>query len=118
MPLNRKVGVAEVFSALNGPLRAIRGRLTVEYVLIGGVNDWPDQADELARKLKPDRKLRINLIRYNEAGIEGFGPPTEQAVLDFQQRLIAKGHKAFVRRPLGRDISAACGQLAAKSSSE
>jgi len=113
MPLSRKVSATEVFKSLNGPMKRIKGRLTVEYVLIGGINDSPELADTLALRLKPDKKTRINLIRYNEAGIEGFGPPDEHRLYEFQRRLIDAGHMAFIRKPLGREISGACGQLAA-----
>ncbi|MDX2146421.1 MAG: 23S rRNA (adenine(2503)-C(2))-methyltransferase RlmN [Planctomycetota bacterium] len=84
--------------------------ITLEYTLLRGVNDRPEQAEQLAKVAKRLR-ARINLIRYNEVrGIE-FGRPRTEDVLEFQRVLQARGLKASIRASRGRDIAAACGQL-------
>jgi 23S rRNA (adenine2503-C2)-methyltransferase len=79
-------------------------------VLLKGVNDAPEDARQLAELVKGVR-AKINLIALNPGpGIE-FETPTKEAVQQFQQILIDAGIPAFVRRPRGREIYAACGQL-------
>ena len=93
-------------------------RLTFEYVLLGGVNDSDAQAFELAKLLnKHDlQKVKINLIPHNSAEPLEYHPPKAEQVESFKRILESKGVAAYVRRPRGRDIYAACGQLAAKDS--
>jgi 23S rRNA (adenine2503-C2)-methyltransferase len=110
MPLNRKWNLAELMQAAREfPLRT-RERMTFEYVLIEGVNDAPEQARELVELVRGMR-ARINLIALNP-GIElPYRTPEEERVVAFREILVAAGIPAFVRRPRGRDIFAACGQL-------
>ena len=110
MPLNKKwnlevlIGVARDF-----PLRT-REWITFEYVLLGGVNDEPEHAREVAELLR-GLHSKVNLIALNPGpGIE-FATPSEERVGVFQKILRDAGIPAFVRRPRGRDIYAACGQL-------
>ncbi len=89
----------------------ITGReVTLEYILLGGVNDRPEHALELARLA---RELRgyVNLIRYNEVKGMPFKRPEGEDVLAFQKILQQQGIKARIRASRGRDIAAACGQL-------
>jgi 23S rRNA (adenine2503-C2)-methyltransferase len=111
MPVNRKHPMAALREALLAhPLR--RGVFMAEYVLLAGINDRPEHADELAAYLKPFRAA-VNLIPYNGIrGGEGFEPPTESVTLRFRERLRAAGCHAVVRETKGRSIGAACGQLA------
>ncbi len=110
MPINRKWDIASLLAAAKAfPLRA-RERLTFEYVLLGGVNDAPEHAQELARQVRSLR-AKVNLIAWNPGPDVPFSTPTDARVLQFQQTLIAAGVPAFIRRPRGRDIYAACGQL-------
>ena len=91
------------------PLRN-RERLTFEYVLLDGVNDAPENAREVIELVRGIR-AKVNLIALNPGpGIE-FGTPAEARVLEFQRLLMAAQIPAFIRRPRGRDIYAACGQL-------
>jgi len=89
---------------------------TFEYVLLKGVNDSRELADELAVLLKSNslQKAKVNLIPHNPADPLPYLPPEEATVAAFKQVLEDEGIRAFVRTPRGRDIFAACGQLAAK----
>jgi 23S rRNA (adenine2503-C2)-methyltransferase len=110
MPLNRKWNLAELIKAAREfPLRT-RERLTFEYVLLAGVNDAPEQAREIVELVRGIR-AKINLIALNPGTELPFQTPERERVLAFQRILIAAGIPTFVRRPRGRDIFAACGQL-------
>ena len=110
MPLNRKWSLAELMKAAREfPLRA-RERLTFEYVLLAGVNDAPQQAREVVELVRGIR-AKINLIALNPGAELPYQTPEQERVLGFQRILVAAGIPAFVRRPRGRDIFAACGQL-------
>jgi len=110
MPLNRKWNLDMLLAAArNFPLRP-RERITFEYVLLNGVNDAPANAEEVVELLRGMR-AKVNLIALNPGPGIDFSTPAEERVTAFQQRLIKAGIPAFVRRPRGRDIYAACGQL-------
>ncbi|MGP8094000.1 MAG: 23S rRNA (adenine(2503)-C(2))-methyltransferase RlmN [Candidatus Sulfotelmatobacter sp.] len=110
MPLNRKWNLEMLLAAARDfPLRP-RERITFEYVLLDGVNDAPENAEEVVELLRGMR-AKVNLIALNPGPGIDFSTPAEQRVTAFQQRLIKAGIPAFVRRPRGRDIYAACGQL-------
>jgi 23S rRNA (adenine2503-C2)-methyltransferase len=84
--------------------------ITLEYILLSGVNDQPDHARQLAKLCKTLR-ANVNLIRYNEVTGLGFARPEAQDVVVFQEILRTNGVNAHVRKSRGRDIDAACGQL-------
>ncbi|MBI3644661.1 MAG: 23S rRNA (adenine(2503)-C(2))-methyltransferase RlmN [Acidobacteriales bacterium] len=110
MPVNRKWSLGELMDAARGfPLRA-RERLTFEYVLLEGVNDAPEHARELAELVRGVR-AKINLIALNPGAELPYRTPAQERVLEFQQILVGAGIPTFIRRPRGRDIFAACGQL-------
>ena len=110
MPITRKWTIEKLLAALRDfPLRN-RERLTFEYVLLGGVNDSPAHARELAELVRGLR-AKVNLIALNPGPEIPFSMPDTNRVLAFQSVLTAAGIPAFVRRPRGRDIFAACGQL-------
>ena len=110
MPLNRKWNLQDVMDAARAfPLRA-RERLTFEYVLLDSVNDAPEHARELAELVRGVR-AKINLIALNSGAELSYRTPTQERVSEFQRILVAAGIPTFVRRPRGRDIFAACGQL-------
>jgi len=110
MPLNRKWNLVELMKAAREfPLRA-RERLTFEYVLLAGVNDAPEQAREVVELVRGIR-AKINLIALNPGTELPYRTPEQERVLAFQRILVAAGIPTFVRRPRGRDIFAACGQL-------
>jgi 23S rRNA (adenine2503-C2)-methyltransferase len=110
MPLNRKWDLAELMKAAREfPLRT-RERMTFEYVLIEGVNDAPEQAREVVELVRGMR-ARINLIALNPGTELPYRTPQQERVAAFREVLVAAGIPAYVRRPRGRDIFAACGQL-------
>lgn len=110
MPLNRKWDLAKLMlAAREFPLRH-REKLTFEYVLLRGTNDSREHARQLVELVRGMR-AKVNLIALNPGpGVE-FQTPEQATVVAFQQILLASGIPAFVRRPRGRDIYAACGQL-------
>jgi len=110
MPLNRKWNLKELMKAAREfPLRA-RERLTFEYVLLETVNDAPEQAREVVELVRGLR-AKVNLIALNPGSELPYRTPEQDRVLAFQRILTAAGIPTFVRRPRGRDIFAACGQL-------
>ena len=110
MPLNRKWNLEALMKAAREfPLRP-RERLTFEYVLLEGVNDAPEQAREVVELVRGMR-TKVNLIALNPGPELPYQTPQQERVLAFQRILVAAGIPTFVRRPRGRDIFAACGQL-------
>jgi 23S rRNA (adenine2503-C2)-methyltransferase len=110
MPINRKWDLEQLIKAAREfPLRN-REKITFEYVLLRGVNDSKEQAGELA-ELVQGIKCKVNLIALNPGPGLNFDTPDERSVLEFPSVLGAAGVPAFIRRPRGRDIYAACGQL-------
>ena len=110
MPLNRKWNLQHLMAAARDfPLRN-RERITFEYVLLSGVNDTVGDAEEVVELLRGMR-AKVNLIALNPGPGISFSTPEPERVAAFQQVLIKAGIPAFVRRPRGRDIYAACGQL-------
>lgn len=110
MPITKKWTLAKLMAALRDfPLRP-RERLTFEYVLLAGVNDDPQHAREVVDLLR-GLKAKVNLIALNPGPEIPFATPAEERVLAFQSVLTRAGVPAFLRRPRGRDIYAACGQL-------
>ncbi|MGA9509171.1 MAG: 23S rRNA (adenine(2503)-C(2))-methyltransferase RlmN [Candidatus Sulfotelmatobacter sp.] len=110
MPLNKKWNLEILIAAARDfPLRT-REWITFEYVLLGGVNDEPENAKEVAELLRGLR-CKVNLIALNPGPGIDFTTPSEERVATFQKILRDAGIPAFVRRPRGRDIYAACGQL-------
>lgn len=110
MPLNRKWSMGDLMEAArNFPLRN-RERITFEYVLLNGVNDSIENAREVVELLRGIR-AKVNLIALNPGPGIGYSTPPEDRVQGFQQVLVRAGIPAFIRKPRGRDIYAACGQL-------
>ena len=110
MPITKKWTIEKLMAALREfPLRN-RERLTFEYVLLGGVNDGVQHAREMVDLIRGLR-AKVNLIALNSGPEIPFSTPSEERVLAFQSVLTRAGIPAFVRRPRGRDIYAACGQL-------
>jgi 23S rRNA (adenine2503-C2)-methyltransferase len=110
MPINRKYPLEMLLGACREyPLRP-REYFTFEYVLLGGVNDLPDDARRVVRLLSTIR-AKVNLIPWNPGNLPYRAPATE-SIEEFQRILIDKGVPTFVRYSRGRDVFAACGQLA------
>jgi len=110
MPIDRKWNLAMLTEAAREfPLRK-REQLTFEYVLLGGVNDVPENAREVLCLVRGIR-AKVNLIAWNPGPGVAFVMPDAERVQAFQSILIAGGVPTFIRKPRGRDIYAACGQL-------
>jgi len=111
MPIGRRYPLAELRTALEHfPVRA-RERITVEYVLLAGVNDSPEDARRLANYCA-SFPHQINLIPFNEHRVAEFRAPTEAVVDEFARAVLAERRTVLtVRRSRGRDVGAACGQL-------
>jgi 23S rRNA (adenine2503-C2)-methyltransferase len=114
MPVNRRYPLDQLIEVCRNLPIPQRRRITFEYVLLAGVNDTPSDAARLVRLLHGIRS-KVNLIPFNPFPGSGFERPTPEAIRDFQQRLLAAGMHASVRTSRGRDIQAACGQLAASA---
>ena len=110
MPITRKWNIAALLEALATiPLRN-REWITFEYVLLGGINDSLQHADELIALVR-NMRCKINLIVWNSGPNMPFHEPPQSGVSAFQKRIMGAGIPAYIRRPRGRDIYAACGQL-------
>jgi 23S rRNA (adenine2503-C2)-methyltransferase len=110
MPITKKWTIEKLMAALREfPLRN-RERLTFEYVLLGGVNDGVQHAREMVDLIR-ELRAKVNLIALNSGPEIPFSTPSDERVLAFQSVLTRAGIPAFIRRPRGRDIYAACGQL-------
>jgi len=113
MPINRRWPIGELMAACRAfPMKQGR-RITFEYVLLGGVNDTDEDADRLARLVK-GLPAKVNLIPYNDNPGLGFRAPDPARAEAFHARLVARQITAVIRKNRGRDIAAACGQLAAE----
>jgi 23S rRNA (adenine2503-C2)-methyltransferase len=114
MPVNERYPLPDVLEACLRWHEARRMPVFVEYLMLGGVNDRYEQAVALAEALQPARAFKVNLIPYNptDAGYEGS---TRGAIDAFKAALEEHGVRATVRLTRGRDIQAACGQLAASA---
>lgn len=114
MPINRRHPIGDLLEACRRFPLPRRRRITMEYILIRRVNDSPDDARRLAKLLRPLR-AKINLIPFNAHDRCDFEAPDAAAVNRFQEILIQKDYTTIIRHSKGRDIGAACGQLAGGS---
>jgi len=114
MPMNRKFPIATLMQALKDYPLPPRRRITIEYTLIGGLNDGVEHADRLARLLEPLR-VKLNLIPMNPIEESKLRAPEESRVVAFRERMASHGYSCFVRTRRGDDVDAACGQLALKT---
>lgn len=117
MPINKKWPLAELLAACKEFERSLRPgeRFTFEYVLLDTINDSDEHARQLANLLnRHGLRAKVNLIPHNPAESLPYRPSSPERVESFRRILEDKGIHAFVRRPRGRDIYAACGQLAAR----
>jgi 23S rRNA (adenine2503-C2)-methyltransferase len=112
MPVNDRYPLARVLEACEAYYARRRRKVFIEYVMLGGVNDTYRQATMLAELLDP-RVYKVNLIPYNPTGMYDGSSPG--AIAAFKAVLEEHGVRATVRLTRGRDIDAACGQLAAKA---
>lgn len=118
MPINKRWDINELMTAAKAFERTLkRGeRFTFEYVLLGGINDSDQHARDLAALIRKHglKKVKVNLIPHNPAEQLNYRPSSPERVQSFKAVLESEGVSAYIRTPRGRDIYAACGQLAAK----
>ena len=118
MPINKKWPLDELLAACKDFEKSLKPgeRFTFEYVMLRDVNDSDEQARQLANLLnRHSLRAKVNLIPHNPAEPLPYLPSSAERVETFREILESKGIHAFVRKPRGRDILAACGQLAARS---
>jgi 23S rRNA (adenine2503-C2)-methyltransferase len=118
MPINKKWPLAELLNACRQFEKTLKPgeRSTFEYVMLEGVNDSEEQARQLANLLnRHELTAKVNLIPHNPADPLPYQPSSDATVSRFKAILESKGIHTYVRRPRGRDIFAACGQLAART---
>jgi 23S rRNA (adenine2503-C2)-methyltransferase len=113
MPVNERYPLADVLPACLAWHEARRRDVFVEYLMLEGVNDRYEQAVQLAALLQPRRAFKVNLIPYNPTDA-AFRGSSRDAIAAFRATLEQRGVRATVRVTRGRDIDAACGQLAAR----
>ena len=114
MPIEKRYDINKLKKALINFNQKTKDRITIEYILIGGLNDTKECAIELIEFLK-DIKCNINLIPYNPVDDNlGFKKPIKKDMMKFKYLLEASGKKVTIRLERGADIDAACGQLAGK----
>lgn len=110
MPITRKHSMPELHAAMNQYCTETGREILTAYVLMKGINDSIEQADQLADYLEGLR-VKVNLIPYNSQSCERFAAPDEEVLNLFASRLRARGYYTLVRVTKGKSIMAACGQL-------
>src|SRR5258706_2981297 len=111
MPINKKYPLSKLLAACREFPRGSREYITFEYVLLGGVNDAAEDARRVARLMADLGRVKVNLIPWNPGALP-YKEPGEESIERFHQILLEKGVPAFTRYSRGRDVMAACGQLA------
>lgn len=114
MPVNKKYNIKKLIDACNYYIKKTNRRISFEYTLISGVNDTVPEARELL-KLVSGMLCHVNLIPVNEVKETGYVSSDKRAVEKFRETLEKGGVSATIRREMGADISAACGQLRASA---
>lgn len=110
MPINKKYPIKDLLKACREYADETGEKVTFEYVLLKGVTDQPEHALELY-KLTKNIPCKINIIPFNEHPGSGFERPDDETIQMFQRELMDLGAQVLLRRTMGRDIFAACGQL-------
>ena len=112
MPINRKWPIDAVVNAVRQIQLRPRERITFEYVLLGGVTDLPEHAQEIVRLIRrTGLPAKVNLIAWNPGPGIDYATPQPEVVEAFRSTLAGEGIPTYLRKPRGRDIFAACGQL-------
>lgn len=110
MPIGRKYSVKEIVAASDYYLEKTKRRISMEYVLIDGVNNSKEDIDELSKLFK-GKNVHINLIPLNPIEEFKHGKTKDKVIKQFQVALEKRGLNATIRKSMGSDIDAACGQL-------
>lgn len=114
MPINRKYPIERLLQCLRDYPLPRRKRITIEYVMLAGVNDRDEDLKRLPRLLQ-GIPVKVNLIPYNPNAGLGFTTPTEATIQRWQREIMRHGVETTVRWSKGKDIDAACGQLVTES---
>lgn len=114
MPINSAFGLKSLLKAGDDYAQSTGRRVTYEYILLGGVNDTEEHARSLA-KILSGQLANVNLIPFNPVDERSFSPPTNNAVKKFFHFLNTHGIGATIRKEMGADVDAACGQLRARN---
>lgn len=120
MPVNRRFPLADLADALRYYFSKNNRKIFMEYIMLDGINDTPDDARDLMTYLRTIGRtdlLHVNLIRYNSIG-EGFAPSPRDRVQAFRDALHAAHVPCTIRKSIGDDIHGACGQLVGQQSSD
>jgi 23S rRNA (adenine2503-C2)-methyltransferase len=112
MPINKKYPLEKLLAACKKFPMGTREYITFEYVLLGGVNDTPEDARRVARLLADVGRVKVNLIPWNPGPVMPYAEPSAESIAEFHRILLEKGVPTFTRYSRGRDVMAACGQLA------
>jgi 23S rRNA (adenine2503-C2)-methyltransferase len=114
MPINNRYNISKTLDALAYYIEKTNREVMLEYVMLAGVNDSPSQAHKLAdlAKDKLGKHFKVNLIEFNPT--QGYKGSSPQQINNFREALEGKGVKVIQRYKFGRDIKAACGQLAGR----
>lgn len=110
MPVNRKYPLAELIAAAERFSVTANRRVTLEYVMLSGVNDLPEHAEQLA-ELIGERRFYVNIIPYNPTSAGEFSPSSRERIMAFYDVLKKRGIGVTMRREFGAGLNAACGQL-------
>jgi 23S rRNA (adenine2503-C2)-methyltransferase len=110
MPINKRWNTTELLNACKEHYRASKDKITFEYVLLKGITDQIEHAKQLV-KLVRDVPCKINIIPFNEHPGAGYERPADETIEAFHAELMRLGAHVLLRRSMGRDIFAACGQL-------
>ncbi len=117
IPLNKRYGLDELMTALQNYTLGRREKVTFEYVMLDGVNDTDEDAHRLVKLIhRYSLHAMVNLIPHNPAPEIPYNATPMEQILSFQKILVENNITTFIRTPRGQDISAACGQLAARAS--
>jgi 23S rRNA (adenine2503-C2)-methyltransferase len=114
VPVNKKFPLDRLMSAVKDFSEKKRRNIFIEYALFNGINDSPENAEDLTRLLQ-GLKCSINLIVGNDAGTDEFRPSSGEAAVAFQQLLMSRGYRTMLRFSRGADIDAGCGQLRSRT---
>jgi 23S rRNA (adenine2503-C2)-methyltransferase len=111
MPINKKYPLSVLMNACKEYPQRTWEHLTFEYVMLGGVNDAAEDARRVVRLLAPLKSVKVNLIPWNPGELP-YRESSPERIEEFRRILVERGVPAFVRYSRGRDVMAACGQLA------
>jgi 23S rRNA (adenine2503-C2)-methyltransferase len=113
MPINKRYPIKELLDATDDFTKKTNKKVSFEYVLIANVNDRKEDAEKLAKLLKP-RLCHLNLLVFNPHEFSTFKKPSKESVYAFKKIIDKEGIECSIRKSLGDDISGACGQLSGK----